>query len=511
MVGEVPAPQSLSDQVSRGAALAGAGFVLSRGLTFVSYFVIAQLIVPKDAGEYVAATAVVGMGFVFSESGMLAALIHWPGDVDRAMSTATLSSLITGVALSGAAVGVAPAVGWYFQSAEIGSIAAAASGLLLLNALAVVPDALLQRRFSFVRRVVVDPLASVAFATVAIVCCASGLGAWGLLAGTYARFVAQVVASWAFVGWRPRRRLISFAIWRQLASYARHVVASEVVRRSGAQLDSLLLGRFGGTALLGEYGYGFRFAATAADAWTSVGSYVLLPVFARIATDLPRFRRAFHASLNVMLVVSVPVVVLLLMAGKQIALASYGPRWAASGLAIQALAALVIGHGLVSVSSEAFKAAGRPQLLTRTHFVGLASAAILLPTLLWALPDLVGVAAAVAAASVVTGLYALVQASRVVGVHLREIGRDAAGVAAAGAISIAALWLAETTLFVHSHDRLQAALQVGEKLAIVAVVYTTALRFLAHPQLKRVIDATRRLRSPNDSAPEDITSIRDVA
>ena len=50
------------------------------------------------------------------------------------------------------------------------------SGLLFVRSLQVVPEALLQRRFSFLRRVIVEPAQTTAFGIAAVIATSNGLG-----------------------------------------------------------------------------------------------------------------------------------------------------------------------------------------------------------------------------------------------------------------------------------------------------------------------------------------------
>jgi PST family polysaccharide transporter len=493
--GALPEPSTRSDlrgRIARGAGLAGLGFVLSRGLTFASYIVIAQLIAPRDAGQLAAGTVLVGLGLLFAESGMLAAIIHWKGDVDEAASTAFASTLVTGVLLTLIGVAAAPLVGAFFHSSTIGWVAAASSGWLFLRSLQIVPDALLQRRFSFLRRVAVDPLGALAFGITAIACCANGMGVWGLVLGTYALYTVQAVAAWGFVRWRPRRSLMSMGTWRQLAGYARHVVASEVVRRVTVQLDSILLGRFSGSAALGQYAYGLRLASEPTGAWVSVAAYTLLPAFARIADDAARFRRAFLEALSALCTISVPVALLLLAVGDQLALFAFGPEWPQSGDAVKALCGLGFGATLTSISSEVFKAAGRPQLLPRVHGVAFATSIVLLPSLLWA--GVVGIGIAVSISAMITGAYALRHAAATVDASLGDLLRSLRGLVASGAIALAAVLALDLTVFADTSSRLAAGGELVAEGAVMALVYAAALLFLAPADAHRIRDAVARLR-----------------
>jgi PST family polysaccharide transporter len=77
------------------------------------------------------------------------------------------------------------------------------SGTLFLRAATVVPDALLQRRFSFVRRVVIEPINMVTYGLTAALALLQGMGVWGLVLALYAAASVETAASWSFCRWKP--------------------------------------------------------------------------------------------------------------------------------------------------------------------------------------------------------------------------------------------------------------------------------------------------------------------
>lgn len=484
----------LANRLARGASIAGAGFVLTRGLTLTTYLVVANLIVPRDSGQLAAAQVLLGFGFVFAESGMLSALIHWKGDVDRAASTATVSSLATGVLLSLLGLATAPLIGLFFQSSTIGWVAAASSGLMLLRSIQIVPDALLQRQFAFVRRVTVDPLGAVAHLVVSVVACAAGMGVWGLLLGQYAMYLTQAIAAWGLLKWRPQRRLVDWATFRQLAGYARHIVSSEVIRRSTAELDSVLLGRVTGAGALGQYAYGLRIAGTPIDAWVTIGSYALMPAFSRMSDDLVRFRRAFTEVLAVMLTVGFPIALVLAVTGSDLALMLFGPEWARSGDAIQALAGAGLGQMLTSIASETYKGAGRPQLLARTHLITAGLSVICLPALLILFEDdVLGIALAVSLVAVLTGLYAIRTAAKLIGASLVSAVASLRGLLAATAVALLAVLAFDSVAFTGSGRAAATGSAIADTI-VIALVYAAATRLFAPAQFNRLAEAVGRIR-----------------
>lgn len=412
-------PRDLKRIVLRGAGLAGLGHFLAQGLNLAAYLVIARLVTPDEYGVYVAGSLITGIGVSLAGGGLQSAIIQRRERVEEAASTAVVSSLLAGATLALLSLALSPLVTLFFHNERAGAITAALSGWSLLRCAAIVPDALMQRRFSFVRRLVVDPAGILAFGVVSIVATANGMGAWGLVAGTYASAVIQLGLSWGLARWRPRLRLISYRTWLELARFARHLFASELLRRISTEAPGAVVGRYLGADALGQYRYGERFGSQPQGAVTNVAGYVLLPAFARIAADSDRLRRAFLRALRWIALVAVPSGFLLVPLGEPLAVVLLGERWQSAGYVMMGFFAYTGAHGLTQIAVEAFKVIDRPDLLPRVR--GLA-AAVTVPAALMGLPfGVAGVAVGVSLGSVVVACYAAATASRVVGVAVSDI------------------------------------------------------------------------------------------
>lgn len=412
----------LTATVVRGVGLAGIGFILAQALTLGFYLVLARLASPADFGEYAAGALLVNVGLLFTESGMLAALVHRDDRVDEAASTATVALLVSGTFFSLLALAASPLVGLLFHSSRIGDIAAASSGLLLCRAMTIVPQALLQRRFSFLRRMISEPLSVVAFGVVAVILCANGMGPWGLVLGYYAAALADAVLSWGLVRWRPRLRQVSWKLWRELAAYGRHVLAAHTVMLGGQQLPILLIGRFSGSASLGQYRYAERLSTTPLALVIQAGSYVLFPAFARITAERRRFRAAMLRSLRLMCALSFPLVLLMVPLGVPAAVLLFGPVWKEAGYATMILAGDAVGATVVSFASEVLKADGHPEILTRIHIVLFTCSAVAMLALLPI--GLLGVTAGLSFGSLVASVYALSRVRSLNAISVPELVRE---------------------------------------------------------------------------------------
>lgn len=461
------------------------GYLLSRGMMFGVYLVLARLVSPTDFGHFAAASVFTGVGALFVEGGMMSALIRRPDRLDEAASTAFASLLLSGILMTAIALAVAPLIGVFFRSSQVTRLAAALSAVLLVQSVTIVPDTLLQKRHSFMRRVAVDPLGSAAFCATSIVACTNGAGAWGLILGTYASMLVEMVASWAFAGFRPRRRHASISMWRELASFARLVFGANVLSRIATQIDVLVLGRLKGASILGQYKNGFRIAQQPADAFVNAGSYVLLPALVRIAHSPERLTAATRQLLDIVTTLALPASLMLLPLGEPLAVLLLGPRWRPAGHAIAALCGLLIGRATISVTSEIFKAVGKPSALVRMHSVSFCTMAVFVGAA--AAPfGLVGVGIAVSASQCVTAAYSLRQAGPLTGLRGSDVRQVARGpVFASCAMLFAMLAFSAAVQPLNHHLPLAWSLVVAETL-IGGLLYATVLLAVDRSRRKKV-------------------------
>jgi O-antigen/teichoic acid export membrane protein len=411
--------RGLTGVVLRGAGLAATGFLLTNLLTLGFYVALARLATPRDFGVLAAGSVLVYFSATFVESGLAAALIRRRDDVEEAANTVLVATVAAGVGFAVVALAAAPLVGRFFGSPRVTHVAAAMSGILLVRSFGIVPNTLLQKRFSFVRRVVVTPAGVIGFGTAAVVATANGWGVWGLVLGSYVSSAVEVVLAWAFVRWRPRLRLASFKTWRSLAAFGRHVIAADVVMSIGDKADSIVVGRVLSTAALGQYRYAWRVAVIPLAAVVNVGAYVLYPAFAAIASEDERFRMAFLRALRWLSIAGLPASLVLLPLGEPLVVLVFGEQWRPAGRAVSAMCLFAAGHTYDSVASEAWKAAGRPDLLVRMHLLSVVS---LVGLMLAFVPvGLTGMGVALSLSSLVVAAYALRGAGRVLSISPRRL------------------------------------------------------------------------------------------
>ncbi|RZT87887.1 PST family polysaccharide transporter [Pseudonocardia sediminis] len=436
--GSRPPTAGLSGTLKRGVAYSTIAFVAVQALGFVQLLFIARLLSPDEVGTYAAGTVLSGFLILFSESGLGSALIQRSGRLDDVADTVFWATLVTGLGTALVTLAASPIVALVFDSDTAGFIAAATSGTLLLHSLTIVPDSLMQRRFDFRRRLIVNPAVAFSFATVAIVLAWLGFSVWAMVAAEYVSFVVWVVATWSLARWRPGRGHPSVRLWRELARFAFPLVVSNTAFQIRQTFETVVVGRGLDTAALGQFRYGRRLSMLPAVAVIEIGAYVLFPAFARMAGDATRFRAAYLRSLELIWFAVTPVAGLMIVLGEPAVVQLIGERWREAGIAFAVLAGYGMGEALAAVSSEAIKGSGRSALLNIVTAVNMVSGVTLLLVLLpW---GLVGVGAAISASTLLSGLIAVVVANRLLGVRSTQVAWRLVGPLLCTAAAVAVVW-----------------------------------------------------------------------
>jgi len=483
--------RALAQTVIRGASLSAGGLVVSQGMNFVFYLVLARLTTPEDFGIFAGAAVVVGAAFLFVDSGLVTALIQREEGVEEAANTALVATLLAGLLLAGLALAVSPLVGAFFESPETAQAAAAMSGFLVIRSTFLVPDGLMRRRFSFARRLVVEPGAVLAFGTVAIVLCAQGYGFWGLVLGQYAALTVQSLLTWGLARWRPHPRKASFSTWREMAGFGRHLILADAVQQFAIEIPTALIGRYVGTGALGQYRYGFRFASQPFFVLLNTASFVLFPAFARISQDPPRFRAAFLRSLRWVAVMAFPAGLIFVPLGEPLLVLLLGTQWRPAGLALTAMFAYTSARCFDSLATEAITAWGQPHVVARMHIIGLVLSGALMVSLL---PyGLIGVAAGLSLSAVGVAVYAMVAVCRRIDVPLARALMEIWPPALAATAMTAAVVALDRVLDAGGRGAVTGLLTLGLEVLVAAVVYIVTLGIARPATLRELSGGVRRL------------------
>lgn len=288
---------------------------------------ISRLLPPAAFGTVVLAQVVLRFGTYFSQMGIGPAVVQAQVLEDDDVEVAfTLSTFLGAIFTLGFAV-LSPVSSWVFRDPALTSVVAWMAPVFVLVGMGAVANALLRRQLRFRALAAIDFGSYVlAYPIVGVALAWGGHGTESLVAAAVVQAALLSSFSWLAVRHRVRprwdharaSRLLHFGGWVSLTGFMEFL---------GGNADTLAVGRFLGTAMLGQYNRATLLAVLPAYQVVSNANRVLLSSFSRIQDQKDRFRQAYVGGTAMLLAGVVPIVAVTIALAAPLVEVLFGPQW----------------------------------------------------------------------------------------------------------------------------------------------------------------------------------------
>jgi O-antigen/teichoic acid export membrane protein len=464
-----------------------AAMLATRLVTLVGLAVLARLLAPDDFGLLAFALAYITYVTAIGDLGTGAALIYWPSRNGDAAQVTFVVGVVTGLLCLGGTVVLAPAIAAFFDNPTGAPVLIAIAWSVPIQAFGSTHDALCRKSLRFRAWFAPELALAAGKAIISVVLALAGLGVWSLVWGHLAGHLLRTILLWTIVPWRPALTM-PWHMVGPMFRYGRSIVALNVLSVIVHHSDLLIVGRLLGVTALGFYQMAAKIPEMAITLLVRAVSQVLFPTLSRACAQGQDAVATYLTTLRGVGLVTIPVAVVLVMMAEPLVLVMFGPKWAPSVPALQALAVVACLRALGTPGGDLLKASGRPGVLV---VLAATKAVLMVPALvLSARAGMTGVALAMSAVAAITATLDILVACSLTatsgGAVLGSIGpgiRTGVAVAAGVALVDIALPTASPLVFV------PVALSTG------VVAYACAIRIVSPRTYDDMIFWGRRLAS----------------
>jgi PST family polysaccharide transporter len=237
--------------------------------------------------------------------------------------------------------------GWFakfFDEPRLAPLLRWSSLALVINALVAVQGSMFTRAMDFRSVAIRTFVATVAGGVVGVGMALGGCGVWALVGQQLATSVAGACFLWFASPWRPSL-VLSWPHLKQLITVSTSVFATGFLWFISSRLDQLVIGRFAGSAVLGQYVVGGRLSEIARVAIQQPLGAVSLPALSQLQQDHQRMCRAIYRGMELNALVSFSVFGGLAAVAPTLVPLAFGAQWepAASMLQLLAVYNLIVG------------------------------------------------------------------------------------------------------------------------------------------------------------------------
>jgi PST family polysaccharide transporter len=329
-------------------------FVLTLGSTMM----LARLLAPTDFGLLAMIMAVIGFLRIFTDAGLSTATVQ-----RDEITHAQVSNLFwINVALSGLMTLVmaasAPAIAWFYREPRLIAITLALSISFLLSGSAVQHMALLNRQMRFRAIAFIQVSSQLAGVVVGVGMDWLRYGYWSLVGLQLSVPLAALLLTWSVSRWRPQF-LARAAGMRSMLSFGANLTASSFIYSLAGGADSLLIGRFYGSAPVGLYSRAGALLRRPVEQFLSPITAVFIPVLSRLQAQPERYCSAFLRVYEAIALSSFLFSGLCLGVARPVTLVVLGPKWEGAAVIFAAFTIAALSLPFASTCSWLFESQGR--------------------------------------------------------------------------------------------------------------------------------------------------------
>jgi O-antigen/teichoic acid export membrane protein len=354
--------------VRSGVQLIGASVGIRVAL-FVRSIVVARLLVPDEIGRVTLAATALGIVDQITTPGIVQALVQRRNVDEHALESAWTVLAARGVLVGGVLAVSAPLIASAVGNNDITGLVAALAAVPLVRGFAGLGPWLRSRDVEFAALARIELLGSSIEVIASITSVALLDSAWGLVVGIILGATAEVVASHRITGHRIRLRRPDAVTW-DLMRFGRWVFLSNLFAYAATNGDDLVVGRYSGTADLGQYRVAYRLANAPTTEVSHVFGRIAFPTFARASERADAdLERTFLAALALSAGVAGGAAALLLATAPDLVPALVGSQWEPAIVPLQLMATAGYVRAVLATGGPLFQGAGLPHLDTALQVV----------------------------------------------------------------------------------------------------------------------------------------------
>ncbi|MEP0564090.1 MAG: lipopolysaccharide biosynthesis protein, partial [Paracoccaceae bacterium] len=346
------------------------GFALGKLVAFAATVVLANLLVPEQFG--LVGFCLVAMQFIdiIGRFGFDTALVSRGDSAEEDGSTVLFMGLAAAILGYAIAWFSAPTIAAFFNAPEIEFMLRVLAIVVIIDALTLVPNALLSLRLRFRQRLKAIVAKSIAKGTTSIAFALQGFGVWSLIYGQIAGSIVAVIAFWLLCDWRPKLRF-NKDVSRQVLRYGGSMIGVELIGAVRSSIDLTLVGRFIGPAGLGLYTLAYKLPELVIRSLSEAVGKVSHPVLVDFRNDPQKISGFYLTYIRYIALLTLPLGVGMAAVSEAFVLTFYGPNWE---MAVFPMQAISIALAITSVSfapGVLYKALNRPDILRNIAIVKL--------------------------------------------------------------------------------------------------------------------------------------------
>jgi len=331
-----------------------------KGLSFITFIILARLLEPKTFGLFAMAFIVIdGLG-LFKNFGVDSALVQRKDDIEKASHTAFWMMPFMGIVIFFILYFGAPMASLILKEPNLTPVIRVLGIIFVLGAIENIPASLLNKELRFKELAIRELVSSILFSISAVIFALFGLGVWSLVYAYLIRRVSMFFFSWSLSHYRPKM-VFDMSIANELLHFGKFIFSSSIIGFLIMNIDNFLVGRLMGAAYLGYYALAYNISSMTTMHLSGLVHRVMYPTFSKLQDARKDIRGMSLRIMRLLSIFSFPFGVGIILFSSEIVQAVYGAKWLPLVPPLKVLALCSMLVPILASSESVFTACGKPK------------------------------------------------------------------------------------------------------------------------------------------------------
>lgn len=333
------------------------GVVARVAMQLVVQITLARVLGPESMGVFALIFLVIGVGSIFVEMGLGAALVQRSSISEDEIRVAFTWTVLLGVLVGLTVLSMADYISIFFDDPGVAPVLRGISPVFFFQALSVVPLSLLRRDILF-KKIQYVQIGSyfIGFLVVGLGSALAGFGVWSLVAAWLVQSILSAIAYHSFLP-IPKKPL--FSSESKLYQFGVKVVFANLANWVVENVDNFLVGNIFGAKSLGLYSVSYNLVRTPANHLVVTLQSVLFPASARAQSSEQNLRRIYLVVVSAVALVAAPAFLSVAVVSDTVVEVLFGVGWLEAAPILIPLSLAMIPHALMAVAGPVLWGRGK--------------------------------------------------------------------------------------------------------------------------------------------------------
>src|SRR5690554_5657907 len=332
-------------------------------INFGVQIILARLLMPEDFGLIAMLMVFISTGQFLMDGGMTSSLIRMkePKQVDY--STVFVTNSGVSIIIYALVFIAAPFIADFYGQELLKNILRVFALTFVIRSLVAVHVAKLTKEMNFKTQMKLQIPSTIVGAIVGVIMAYSGYGVWSLVWLNLTQTIVFTIQNWIFIKWRPSL-IFDKNIFKYHFNFGYKLTLSGLLDTIYNDAYRIVIGKFFSPAQVGFFNQAETMRLFPVQQLGTVLGKVTYPLFSNIKDDI-QLKSAYKQTMKLVLFAVVPMMMILIVVGKELFLFLFGEKWLPAVPYFQILAFASVIRPITTYNLNVLKVKGRSDLFLK--------------------------------------------------------------------------------------------------------------------------------------------------